>query len=113
MFIDSYKLHPASHQANPLCVLYTTALFEDWSISNRARSSLKPQMLGYYFVVENSIAEGESGSFNPSQVKLDIVVLSITNGAVEMTCLKAGPIGGFTNPSLSHRYLPGAGKPLA
>ncbi len=29
----------ASHQANPLCVLYTTALFEEWSMKNRAKGS--------------------------------------------------------------------------
>jgi hypothetical protein len=70
-------------------------------------------MLSYYFVMENSITEGESGSFNPPQVKLDIVVLSIANSAVEVTCLKASPVSGFTNPGFSHRYLPGAGKALA
>ena len=79
-----------------------------------ARSdSLKPQLLGYYFTMEHSIAEGESGRLDPSQVKLDIVVLSIADGAVEMACLKAGPVSGFTNPGFRHRYLTGAGKTLA
>jgi hypothetical protein len=70
-------------------------------------------MLSHYFVVEDSITKDESSSFDPSQVKLDIVVLSIANSTVEMTCLKASPISGFTNPSFGHRYLPGTGKTLA
>ena len=30
---------PTTARTNPLCVLYTTALFEEWSMNNRTKGS--------------------------------------------------------------------------